>query len=196
MISDAYIDAKNRMLSGDLTVEKYFEQNSFMLESAYCKLLSGDIESANDGFVKLAESDFRADWGRKLVQCIKCTVYEAPSYFQVRNFLEIDLNLLIKVGQAEFIDNIIGYANIFYSVNPESYKFIARVMYYNDFIEVALFFLKKSREKLYNDPELHYMLANCYLIMGQVTQARAALKTCLGILPNYFPAKRLLAKLP
>lgn len=195
MIVKSYQDAKNRCLSGDFSGEEFFKQNNFVLEYAYCKLLSGDADAANAAFLKIAKQDLRADWGRKLVQFIQGYVSNVPSYFQIRNFLEIDLNLLINVGQAQFVENIINGADLFYSINPESYKFIARAMLHNDFPEIALFYLLKAKDKFYSDPEMHYMLANCYVKQGNIAQAKISINNCLNILPQYYPAKRLLESL-
>lgn len=192
---DSYRDAKNRFLSGDFSAESFFEQNNCILEYAYCKLLSGDTETAKSEFAKIEKIDFRADWGKKLIQFIEGYVANVPSYFQIRNFLEIDLNLLIKVGQPGFVENIINGADLFYSINPESYKFISRVMLYNGFSEIALYYLNKAKEKFYYDPEMHFMLANCYAKKGEISLAKEAVKNCLTILPEYFPAKKLLNSL-
>lgn len=195
MSVESYKDAKNRFLSGDYSVESFFKQNDFMLEYGYCLLLSGNAQDAKDAFSKIANQDFRADWGSKLVQFIQGYVKVIPSYFQIRNFLEIDLNLLIQAGQAGFVEYIINGADLFYSINPESYKFISRVMLYNDFAEIALYYLNKAKDKFYSDPEMHFMLANCYLKKEDKALARESIKNCLNILPEYFPAKNLLSKL-
>lgn len=192
---ESYSEAKSRFLSGDYSVENFFKQNSFDLEYAYCKLLQGDAQTAATYFRKLQSCDNRANWGLCLLQFVNCYVTNPPTYFQIRNFLEIDLNLLINAGQAQFVENIINGADIFYSINPESYKFISRVMLYNDFPEIALYFLSKAKDKFYSDPEMHFMLANCYLKQNNVQSAIESLNNCLGILPAYFPAKNLLLKL-
>lgn len=190
-----YQEAKNRFLSGDYSVENYFQRNNFILEYAYCKLLSGNLETAKAEFDKIKDTDFRADWGNKLIGFINLYVPKLPSYFQIRNFLEIDLNLLIQAGHPNFVENIINGADIFYSVNPESYKFIARVMLNNGYPEIALFYLNKAKDKFYYDPEMHFMLANCYLKHDEIALAKESLNNCLTILPEYFPAKNLLAML-
>lgn len=192
---DSYKSAKDLFLSGDYSVDNYFEQNKYQLEHAYCKLLSGDIQEAKKAFLEIAEIDLRADWGAKLIQFIEGYVEESPSYFQIRNFLEIDLNLLIQAGQAEYVENIINGADIFYSINPESYKFISRVMLFNDYTEIALYYLNKAKDKFFYDPEMHYMLANCYYKKGEFPKARKAIANCLSILPEYYPAKKLLKML-
>lgn len=190
-----YENAKTRFLNGDYSVDVFFKQNNYLLEYAYCKLLSGDINMSATEFSKIKNTDFRANWAIKLVNFIQNSISEMPTYFQIRNFLEIDLNLLLQANQPQFVENIINGADLFYSVNQESYKFISRVMLNNDFTDVALFYLQKAKDKFYCDPEMHLMLANCYLLKGETSQAKSAVYNCLAILPEYFPAKKLLAKI-
>lgn len=188
---ESYQEAKTKLISGDILVGDFFKQNGLMLEYGYSRLLAGEVELANSIFLKLASQDLRADWGVKLIQFIRCYVSDIPSYFQVRNFLEIDLNLLIQARQPQFVENIINGADLFYSANAESYKFIARVMLFNDFVDIAVHYLLKAKEVLYHDPEMHFMLANCYVQKGEIAKAKECLKSCLTILPGYFPAKNL-----
>lgn len=192
MIVNSYKEAKEKFLSGDYSVSEFFRQNNFILEYAYCKLLLGDAKSAKIEFSRIEHSDPRASWGKKIIQFIDGYVVNLPSYFQIRNFLEIDLNLMLQAKLPDFVENIINGADLFYSVNPESYKFISRVMLNNDFIDVALYYLNKAKSKFYNDPEMHYMFANCYIKKGEISLAKGALKDCLVVLPEYYPAKKLL----
>lgn len=192
----SYSEAKNKFLSGDFSsAEEFFNENGFILEYAYCKFLAGDSSSAKTIFKSIVNQDLRADWAVKLIQFVEGYVVNVPSYFQIRNFLEIDLNLLIKAGQPNFVENIINGADLFYSMNPESYKFISRVMLYNGYDGIALHYLKKAKDKFYYDPEMHLMLANCYIKTGEIPKAKKAIDACLDMLPNYFPAKRLLASI-
>lgn len=192
---EPYKDAKKLFLSGDYSVEEYFQQNRCLLEYGYCKLLKGDVSAAKLVFKELSNKDFRANWAGKLIYFIEGYVISIPSYFQIRNFLEIDLNLLIQARQPAFVENIINGADLFFSVNPESYKFIARVMLHNQFESIAYQFLQRAKDKFYYDPELHFMLANCHLAMGDKIAAKKSINDCLMILPNYFPAKRFLKSL-
>ena len=196
MSLEQYLEAKNKFLAGDFaSVEKFFEQNNYALEYGYCKLFSGDFGWAKGIFGTIASNDFRADWAKSLIQFVEGYVAYPPSFFQIRNFLEIDLNLLIQAKRPEFVENILGGADIFYSVNPESYKFIARVMMFNDFLEVAIHYLLKAKDKFYYDPEMHFMLAQCYIKMSEFAMAKDSIRVCLSILPDYIPAKVLLDKL-
>lgn len=192
---DSYSEAKKDFLSGDLSSEDFFLQNNYLLEYGYCRLLSGDVKAASSAFSQIVDVDFRANWAEKLTKFIRGQMVDFPSYFQIRNFLEIDLNLLIKAGQAQFVENIINCSNLFYSINPESYKFIARVMLNNGFVEVALFYLKKAKDKFYMDPEMHYMFANCYIKSGEINKAKDSLNSCLTIMPGYYPAEKLLKQI-
>ena len=191
----SYKDAKTTLISGDYSVENYFIQNNFVLEYGYCRLLSGDTKTALNSFNELTDIDFRANWAAKLIQIITNSIIETPSYFQIRNFLEIDLNLLLEAGQAEFVETIINRDDLLSSINLESYKFISRVMLNNDFYEVALFYLHKAKNNFYTDPEMHFMLANCYLKIGEKQLAKESINNCLRILPEYYPAKKLLLTL-
>lgn len=190
-----YRDSKNKLISGDYSVESYFIQNNFVLEYAYCKLLSGDLITAQKEFASISKIDFRANWAEKLIGIITSSVVKAPSYFQIRNFLEIDLNLLLGAGQAEFVEEIINKSDLLYSINPESFKFIARVMLNNQFNDVAMFYLHKAKNHFYKDPEMHLMLANCYLHAGSKKLAIDSINNCLRLLPEYEPAKKLLLTL-
>lgn len=189
----SYIEAKEKFLSGDYqSTQDFFKENGFIVEYGYCKLFSGDCNDAKMIFSKASDFDFRANWAKKLIQFIEGRVYSMPSYFQIRNFLEIDLNLLIKAQKPDFVENIINGADLFYSINQESYKFIARVMLFNEFQTIALHYLNKAKEKFYYDPEMHLMMAHCHRQSGNIDLAKTSVHNCLSILPNYTPAKKLL----
>jgi len=196
MVLMSYHEAKNKFLAGNFAdAEAFFDQNDFVLEYGYCKLLSGDAAWAKGIFSTISKRDLRADWAQRLIQFVEGHVLINPSFFQIRNFLEIDLNLLIQAKRPEFVENIINGADIFYSVNPESYKFIARVMMFNDFLSIAVHYLLKAKDKFFYDPEMHFMLAQCYMKTGELILAKEAIKNCLYILPNYIPAQTLRAKI-
>ena len=192
---ESYRETKSKFLSGDYSGEKFFRENDCFLEYGYCKFLQGKLDEAKQSFDKIKSFDFRASWALKLIQFILSSNITMPSYFQIRNFLEIDLNLLLQAGQAEFIENILKYSDLLYKINPETYKFISRVMLNNNFEDVAIYYLMKAKDKFYYDPEMHFMLANCYIKKGDKSLAKESLKVCLSILPRYYPAKKLLDSL-
>lgn len=196
MTVDSYKKAKELFLKGDLEqAESYFLQNKAVLEYAYCRLLSGDIDNAKQLFMRISSMEHRADWATRLIQFIEGYVRQVPTYFQIRNFLEIDLNFLINAKRPEYVENIINGADIFYSVNQESYKFISRVMLNNDFHTVAQYYLLRAKDKFYNDPEMHLLLAQCYKKESKMDLAVESAQNCLKILPQYLPAKKFLENL-
>lgn len=196
MIKDEYLEAKKMFLSGDfITPKLIFNKYNFSLEEGYCELLSQNIERAVICFLKIRQIDLRADWALKIIQFIKNEVTIIPSYFQVRNFLEIDLNLFINADLRDYVESVINGADLLFKVNPESYKFIARVMIYNGYDGIAFHYLKKAKDSFYHDPELHLMLAGCFKRAGELVLAKKSALNCLNVLPNYFPAKLFLENL-
>lgn len=191
-----YKKAKQLLLDIDIKAcEKFFKNNNCFLELGYCKLFYGNINEAKKSFAKVSHNDIRAHWALRLIPFIEGFVSFLPSYFQIRNFLEIDLNLLIKANQTNFVENIVNGADLFFSVNQESYKFISRVLINNNYSKIAKIFLDKGLEKCFNDPELQFILAEYCLKQNNKTEAIHYLNNCLNILPEYYPAIKKLNEL-
>lgn len=192
-----YEKAKNTLLTfaADDECQSFFEKNNFPLELAYCKLLTGNLTEAEKLFTGIQERETRARWGKIISKILleKQTPY--PTYFDIRNFLEIDLNLLINYEKGEFVEEIIKYADMFSSVNPETHKYIGRVFWNNELYSYGKFFLERAKNYFYQDPELHVLLANVYIAEDNREKALKAIDNCLKILPGYFPAKDLKRKL-
>lgn len=168
--------------------EPYFKQNNYLLELGYCKMLRGKIKDAKKIFAAIANNNPRAHWGLRLIQFIEGYVCFNPTYFEIRNFLEIDINLLIEAEQYKAVENIINGDGLFADVNPESYKFIARVMMYHEYHDIAKIYLDKGLDHTYSDPELHILRAEYYLAKDDKEMAIKSLRTCLEVLPEYYPA--------
>jgi len=192
-----YEKAKNTLLTfaADDECQSFFEKNNFPLELAYCKLLTGKLTEAEKLFTGIQERETRARWGKIISKILleKQTPY--PTYFDIKNFLEIDLNLLINYEKGEFVEEIIKYADMFSSVNPETHKYIGRVFWNNELYSYGKFFLERAKNYFYQDPELHVLLANVYIAEDNREKALKAIDNCLKILPEYFPAKDLKRKL-
>lgn len=188
MILD-YKKAKENLLT-DRTLEcqHFFAQKGYPLELGYCKILSEDLASAKEIFASIKDSDERASWALFMISLIEGNIVEYPTYFGLRNFLEIDLNILLSYFKGDYVENIIRYADFLYTINPEVHKFIGRVLYVNGYEESAMFFLERAKNYFYTDPELHYLLAYIFYKKGEYEKAKKSLSDCLGILPKYFPA--------
>jgi tetratricopeptide (TPR) repeat protein len=171
----------------------YFRQNGDLLEYAYCLILTGRYDDAAGVIYPL--DSVRADWVRKLLPILKGEFKSYPTYFEIRNFLEIDLTMLIKAHQTDAVNNLLKIADIFQGVNNESYKLFGRGLLKNEFYKEAKIFLDRSLNEYYNDVELHYLFTEYYLALGHLGYAKRAAENCLKINPDYYPAKKTVKEL-
>ena len=188
MVSE-YKKAKEKMLTNlDRGCQHFFAKKGYALELGYAKLLSDDLNSAQKLFLSIKDADIRAKWALFMISLIEGDIKEYPTYFELRNFLEIDLNILLNYYKGDFVEKILRYADFMFTINPEVHKFIGRVLYNNGYLEQAMFFLDRARNYYYNDPELHYLLAFIYFNNKEYQKSQKALDDCLRIIPEYFPA--------
>lgn len=159
------------------------------LEHAYLAILNDEIAVASEVFNSIHSP--RAKWGVVLCEILSGCIKTAPSYFQIRNFLEIDMDFLLKNEKLDYIEMLLGSLDYLVGINQESYKFAARVMFENKLYNASLKYMEKSKKYLYQDPELHFMLARLYINFHNYAQADYYLDECLKILPNYYPARVL-----
>ncbi len=191
-----YSKAKENLLAAqDLGCRQFFLENGYMLEYAYSLLLDDNLTQAKQIFESLKEKDIRAHWACCLISFIEGEISEYPTYFEIRNFFEIDLNILISYYKGDYVEKILRYADFLFSVNPETYKFIGRVLYNNNMESQALFFLERAKCYFFHDPELHFLLGYIYYKKNDLLIAEKSLKDCLYVLPKYFPAEDLLDKI-
>lgn len=188
-----YQKAKEELLTGKIDdCQQFFVKNGYMLELAYARLLCEDVEGAKKLFSAIENNDIRAHWALFMISLIEGEAQEYPSYFELRNFLEIDLNILITYYKGDYVEKIIRYADYMYTINPEVHKFIGRVLYNNGLVEQGLFFLNRAKSYFYHDPELHYLLGYIYFSQGKLDEAQKAFENGLRILPEYYPTENLL----
>ena len=55
--------------------------------------------------------------------------------------------------------------------------------------------LNQAKELCYIDPEVHYLLAKCYINEGDIKKAKNSLNTSVEKGYGYYPAKKLLEKI-
>ncbi len=189
-----YIEALNLLENGKVKeCIDYFKNNNYLIEYIYALIMTDNLEEAE----KLSEQidSVRADWVLKLIPIMQGKLKEYPTYFQIRNFLEIDISMLFKANKKEYIQCILNEADIFQEINSESYKFLGRVLLKNDYPYQAKMFLDRSLNQYYNDVELHYLFVEYYLYMKDFTNAKRAAENCIKINPDYYPAKKTLNEL-
>jgi len=176
-----------------LVNSNYFKLNHYYLESAYSELLQGNLKVANSYFSVIDSP--RSLWAMRLIKLFLDDKSDVPTYFQIRNFLEIDMNLFILKNKEEYIKKMFDNAKLFYQINSESYKFFARVLMNNNLYNEAKVYIENSKKEFYNDPELHYMDMLYYFHNKDYKLALKSVENCLKIIPEYYPAKRAKEKL-
>lgn len=177
----------------------FYEDCSFLeilpdsVEHAYLAILNDDLDTAEAVFAKLDSP--RARWGKVLVCILKGFIKEFPTYFEIRNFLEIDLDLFLKNEKLDYVEQILGSLEILSAINQEVYKYAARVIYVNKLYSASLKYLEKSKKIYYNDAELHFLFARYYLRVNDCEEALFYINECLRLIPDYYPALQLKQKI-
>ena len=196
-MAENYQQVKENFLSGKFKgCRNYFDEHNYITETWYCYLILDKLDKAKEYFEKNKDNDIRAHWGLMIVQMITGQISMVPTYFEVRNFLEIDLDIFMTYCKGDFVEKIVRYCDFLAVYNLECYKFIGRAFWSHDMPKPAMFFLEKAKDKLYNDPELHYMLAYIYFTeYKDLQRCKREIDICLNILPKYAPAVALSQKL-
>lgn len=163
------------------------------VEHAYLALLNEDLATAKTVFSKIDNP--RGIWGTILVSILEGYMEIFPTFFQIRNFLEIDLDLLLKNEKINYVEQLLGALDIFAEINQESYKFVARVMLENNLLSAAFNYMQKSKDIYYNDAELHFMLMRYYLKVHDFEKAYFHINECLQLIPDYYPALTMKQKI-
>ena len=65
----------------------------------------------------------------------------------------------------------------------------------NKYYDFGLDFLERGINSFYNDPELHYLLAEYYMSVSDKEKAAKYLQSCLKVLPEYYPAEKMIKEL-
>lgn len=182
-----YKNAVELLENGDgKKVRDYFKENGFLLEYGYTFLLNGELEKAKEILNKLPST--RAEWAINMMTFLQDGRKKYPTFFQIRNFLEIDISLFFKYNQLSFIQKLIDNSDTFQDINMESYKFFARALLKHNYIQPAKMFLDKSLDDYYNDVELHYLYAEFFMVHHDKENILKAVDTCLRLNPTYYPA--------
>lgn len=166
-----------------------FQIHPNSVEHAYLAILDDDLSAAKQIFSGIDSP--RGLWGNVLVSILEGFIKTYPTYFQIRNFLEIDLDFLLRNDKIGYVEHVLGASELLSTINQETYKFLARVMFANDLNTAALKYMEKSINIYYNDPELHYMYAKYYLSKRQFREACYYVNECIKLLPDYYPAQIL-----
>ena len=135
------------------------------------------------------------NWLLALINIIEGKEEIYPSYFQIRNFYEQDLELLFLYKKERYIKTIIDNQEYFEYFNREIYKYTGRVLLNNNVIDKAEELFLKSLDIYYNDPETHFSLGELYLKKQNKEIAIKEFKLSSEVNGNYLPAVNMLKDL-
>jgi len=190
------IFAKSLLFQGRLD-DAYFEFRQLKMdyEAGYCQLLKGFFFLAEKIWTSSSTDAFDISWGLSLLSFLNGDRLKYPLYFQIRSFLEQDINMFYQIGKSEYVNKLIEHADVFVRINPEAYKFFGRVLYHNQKYEAAWEFLKLSLDVCFKDPETHFLIAGLYVLKNEIAQARKSLKTAIDVSGGYYPAEIMLQQI-
>ena len=152
-------------------------------------IVNEDLESADMIFGQIDSP--RGHWGVAFAGILNGYIKRYPTYFEIRNFFEIDLDFLIKNNKMLYIENALKSVDVLAEFNQEIYKYVARVMFENKYYQTSKDYLEKAADTFYRDPELHFLFAKYYKQFSQYEKALFYLQECLNYIPDYYPAIQL-----
>lgn len=155
---------------------------------AYSKFLDGDIEEAKILLSLIKDSSPAADWLFSLTGLLCNDFKFTPTYFQIRNFYEQDLEMLLMYKQYKIAEEIIKLNSYLETFNREIYKYSARVLANNKQYEMSKKLLLKSLNISYKDPETHFLLGEIYEKENNRTEAELYYRRAIEVNNEYFPA--------
>ena len=181
--------AKELFYKGDYSgALEIFKRGNLNYEAGLCTLLCSDVELAKSFWTKDKDRDVATRWGLIVINLIYLKVKERPTFFQLRAFLEVYLNLFIESGNLGWAENLISACDIFARYNPESYKFIARALFANGYLSLAHTFLNESKKLFYSDPEAHFIDSQAFFLEKEYDKALFSINETLKCASDYYPA--------
>lgn len=175
--------------NGDLEkAHYYFNKTQSVIGCCYCHLLNDKIDEAKILLNLVRNSAPCINWLIALIDILEEKEEIFPSYFQVRNFYEQDLELFFKYKKSKYIETIIKQQEYIEYFNREVYKYTGRVFLNNNLLQKAEKLLLKSLDIHYNDPETHFLLGELYLKIGNKEKAIKEFKQSSEVNGTYLPA--------
>ena len=167
---------------------KYFNKAQSVIGCCYCYLLDEKINEAKVLLNLVRNSSSCVNWMLALIDIVEDKEGIYPSYFQIRNFYEQDLELFFKYKKNKYIETIVKKQHYLEYFNREIYKYTGRVFLNNNVLDKAEVLFLKSLEIYYNDPETHFLLGEIHLKKGNKQQALKEFKISSEVNGIYLPA--------
>ena len=181
-------------LNDFISSAKIYESLRDFYKLGYCNLLNGDVNSAKFIWRKTPSSPAQ-NWGLFFCELFSDDVSCAPTYLQIRAFLERDLGAFLRLNLDEYVQKIIDVSEFLFEVNPETNKIISRAFLYNDYPQYAKIYLDRAFDFTDEDAELYYLSGVYNNTIGKTEDAKNILKKAIELNENYIPAKLLLEKI-
>ncbi len=172
--------------------EVLFKKLHMFAEYGYCKLYQNDKSSADKIWFAQEDTSPLILWTKALSGFLEKQPQRIPTFFQIRNFYETDLDMLMSLNMTKYAENLINSIQYFADVNLEVYKFTARVLFNHNYFGLAEKFIQTAKSYVYEDTELHFIEAQIRLSQHERMAAVRSLRNLLEFEPEYFPAKQLL----
>ena len=87
---------------------EYFNKAGNILGCGYCKFLSGEIEESKVLLTLIQRKYSYTNWLLSLIGILTDNFEYSPTYFQIRNFYEQDLEMLFLYKQYNMIEKILS----------------------------------------------------------------------------------------
>ena len=170
----------------------FFNKANNIYGCAYCEFLKGNIKQAKAILLIEKEPSIASNWLKYICSVLQNDFSFVPTYFELRNFYEQDLEMLFKYGQTELVNKILHLSSVLEKYNGEIHKFNGRVLKNNGYIDIARECLLKSLDMCYKDPETHYLLGEIYEDKGDIQQAKEEYQKAIDVNNGYYPARKKL----
>ncbi len=167
---------------------EYYEKANNIQNCAYIKFLKGDLEAALLLLNNIKDESSFINWLINIINIIK-DKEPYPTYFQIRNFYEQDLEMLFRSKQNNLIYKILNKTKYLSKYNMEIYKYTGRVLYNNKYYEESKNHIKKSIEICYKDPESHFLLGEIYIKINKKDEAINEFRKAIEVNEKYLPAE-------
>lgn len=163
--------------------------------AAFSLILLKEIQKAKEILINTPDSPAKL-WCEFLIELFteNKNIHNCPSFFTIRQFLELTVYLLLRSNNQYYIKLLIKNLNKLRSINSDSEKFIGYAHFYSGDLDSAIFFLNNSIQRNAYDGEIYFMLGKVYLQKGSINDALAMLESAHLLLPDHAPTKELLDK--
>ncbi len=163
--------------------------------AAFALIILKEIQEAKK--ILLSSPDSAAKfWCEFLIELFSGNkdIHESPSFFTIRNFLELTVYSLLRAGNQDYIKLLIEHLNKLLDINQDSEKFIGYAYFHFGDLDRAVSFLNSAIKRNSYDGEIYFTLGQLYLQKGSVYGALAMLENAHLLLPDHAPTKELLDK--